>query len=88
MGKDKKVGVQITEVDPENIQEMFDQFSDVFGSENVIGFGYGSADGGDVWVDLASGDVEITYPDQSVEKIAGTDPRAQSYWDPFGYGNE
>lgn len=88
MAKNKMADVQITEVAPENIQEMFDHVSNVFGSENVIGFGYGSPDGGDVWVDLTTGDVEITYPDQSVEKIAGTDPRAQSYWDPFGYGNE
>jgi len=47
-----------------------------------------SYNGLDVFVNLDTRDVEITYPDGTVEKIAGTDPRAKEYWDPHGHGNE
>ncbi len=56
---------------------------------NGIGYSVGhNADRKDVLIDLDTGDVEITYPDGSVEKIAGTDPRAKEYWDFFGNGED
>jgi hypothetical protein len=84
----KKADVQVTEVTPEMMQDVLDHLSDLYESGDVVGIGYGNPDGGDVWVDLDTGDVEITYPDGSVGKIAGTDPRAQEYWNPFGIGYE
>lgn len=83
----KRNCVKVTKLTHENKQSELDHFCDLFNSGNAMGFGYGGPDG-DVWVNLDTGDVDITYPDGSVEKIAGTDPRAQAYWNPNGYSNE
>lgn len=83
----KKAGVQATKVSRKNMGGLIDHFSNSIESGNALGFGFGGPDG-DVWVDFGTGDVDVTHPDGSVEKIAGDDPMAEAYWNPFGYSNE
>lgn len=66
---------------------MTEDFSDLFDSDGITGTGFSvghNADRKYIWLDFKSGDVEITYPDGSAEKISGTDPRAKEYWNFFG----
>ena len=85
----KKIDIKVTEVTPKNMQEVLDYFSELFESGNVKSFHIGHDDDSkSVLVDLDTGDVEISYPDGSGEKISGTDPRAKEYWDFFGHGND
>jgi hypothetical protein len=87
----KKIDIRVTEVTPENMQDVLDHFSDLFDSGNAMGCGFSighNADRKEVWVDFNTGDIDITYPDGSAEKIAGTDPRAKEFWDFFGHGDD